>query len=549
MKVSELLVRSFESYGVTRAYGLVGTSILELMDALSSSRIRYVSTRHEQVAVSMADADGRLTGRPGIAFVHGGPGFLNSLISVTNAWKDGSPMVLVAGAVKRRMVGMDSWLEVPQSGMVASVVKRAWRVERGSEAARIFADAYSLAGSAPYGPTFVEVPEDVWNLEAGNAVIAPATQTARAPTEAEVASAAELLARAKRPLIVVGGGINTPEGAEALKALLSRVEIPVVSSGNGRGAVTEDSQLVLGRIGFGGGNRVADSALVQADAVLCVGCGLSDVSTYGFNLTPKGEVIVADLDQLWDRKPVPCAMHATCDAIEFVRGLAQAAAPQQMRGEWKGQIESERRGWDALLKEAESRTKKGFVNPAKFLRALDGRLPREAIFAVGQGLHVLYAYSFLKVRSSRSFLAATNMGSMGFVFPAALGAKIVFPERETIGVMGDGEFMMTIQDLETAVRERVGVKIVIVNDNSYRVLLMRQKIQKMGRIFGTIHSNPDFARVAEAFGTEGIVVDDDAEVQEGVDFLVRKSDKPLLVELRVDPEDLPPLNIQGSLMF
>ena len=122
MKVSELLVRSLESYGVTRAYGHVGTSILELMDALYRSRVRYVSTRHEQVAVSMADAEGRLTGRPGVAFVHGGPGFLNSLVSVTNAWKDGSPMLLVAGAVKRRMVGLDSWLEVPQSQMAGSVV-------------------------------------------------------------------------------------------------------------------------------------------------------------------------------------------------------------------------------------------------------------------------------------------------------------------------------------------------------------------------------------------------------------------------------------------
>ena len=549
MKVSELLVRSFESYGVTRAFGLVGTSIIELMDALSSSRIRYVSTRHEQVAVSMADAEGRLTGKPGVALVHGGPGFLNSLISVTNAWKDGSPMVLVAGAVKRRMVGMDSWLEVPQSAMMASVVKKAWRVERGSEAGRVFADAYSLAGSPPYGPTFVEVPEDVWSLEAGSEVSGPAIRAARAPTEAEVTSAAELLARAKKPLLVVGGGINTPEGAEALQALLSRVEVPVVSSGNGRGAVSEESQLVLGRIGFGGGNRVADSALVEADAVLCVGCGLSDVSTYGFNLTPRGEVMIADLDPLWDRKPIPCAMHAACDAPEFVRSLSQLASTRKIGEQWKGQIENERRGWDALLKEAESRTKEGFVNPAKFLRALDSRLPRDTVLAVGQGLHVLYAYSFLKVRSSRSFLAATNMGSMGFVFPAALGAKIVFPERETIGVMGDGEFVMTMQDLETAVREKAGVKIVIVNDNSYRVLLMRQKIQKMGRIFGTTHSNPDFAKVAEAFGAQGIAVDNDAKIQEGVDFIARRSDRPLLVELRVDPEDLPPLNIQGSLMF
>ena len=549
MKVSELLVRSFESYGVSRVYGLIGTSVLDLVDAFATSKIRYVSTRHEQVAVSMADAEGRLTGRPGIAMVHGGGGFLNSLVSLTNAWKDCSPVVLVAGAVKRRMVGMDSWLEVPQSSMATSIVKKAWRVERGTDAARAFADAYSLAASPPFGPTFVEVPEDVWGLEAGNTVIGPAIQAAKAPAEADIAQAAEILGRAKRPLIVVGGGLNSPDGAIALQTLLSRVEAPVAFSGNGRGVIPEDSPLSLGRIGFGGGSRLADDALLQADAVICLGCGLSDVSTYGFNLTPKGEVVVADLDPLLERKPVPCALHTTCDAAKFVQGLARVATPRKMDAEWTGTIEKERKGWDAVLNEAVSRTTKGFVNPAKFLRALDGRLPRNAVIVVGQGMHVLYAYSFLRVRSARSFAAATNMGSMGFVFPAAIGAKMVLPEREAVGVMGDGEFMMTIQDLETAVREKVGAKIIIVNDNSYRVLLMRQKIQKMGRVFGTVHTNPDFAKVAEAFGTEGIVVDSDEKIQTGVEFVMKKSDRPLLVELRIDPEDLPPLNIQGSLMF
>lgn len=549
MKVSELLVRSLESYGVKRAYGLVGTSILELMDALYGSSIKYVSTRHEQVAVSMADAEGRLTGRPGVSFVHGGPGFLNSIVSVTNAWKDCSPMLLVAGAVKRRMVGMDSWLEVPESAMVSSVVKKAWRVEKGSDAGRTFAEAYSLAASPPFGPVFVEVPEDVWGQEAGRDVVSPSVKLARLGSEEEVGEVAGALGRAKRPLIVVGGGVNTPEGAKALGELLSRVQVPVVSSGNGRGAISEDNPMVLGRIGFGGGNGVADGTLVRADVVVCLGCGLSDVSTYGFNLTPRGEVFVVDLDPLWDRKPVPCAMHADCDATDFAHRLGQVANECRLQEDWRAYIDGERRAWSALLAKAESRSKQGFVNPARFLRSLDSKMPSDVIVTVGQGLHVLYAYAFVKVRSSRSFLAATNMGSMGFVFPAALGAKMVFPEREVMGVMGDGEFLMTMQDLETAVREKIGAKIVVLNDNSYRVLLMRQKIQKMGRIFGTTHTNPDMVKIAEAFGAEGLMVDSDDRVEEAVKFVTRKSEVPLLLELRVDPEDLPPLNIQGSLMF
>jgi acetolactate synthase I/II/III large subunit len=549
MKVSELLVRSLEGYGVERAYGLVGTSILELMDALSGSRIRYVSTRHEQVAVSMADAEGRLTGKPGIAFVHGGPGFLNSLVSVTNAWKDGSPMLLVAGAVKRRMVGMDSWLEVPQSAMIGSVVKKAWLVERGSEAGKVFAEAYSLAASPPFGPAFVEVPEDIWGQEAGRDVVSTSVKPARVASGDEVRRVTEALGRAKRPLVVAGGGLNTPDGAKALEALLSRTETPVVTSGNGRGTISEESPLALGRIGFGGGNGVADGALGKADVVLCLGCGLSDVSTYGFNLTPRGEVFVVDLDPLWDRKPVPYTMHVDGDAADFAGRLAKTVGESRLTEDWMGYIDGERKPWGSLLEEAASRAKPGFVNPARFLRALDRELPRDMVLAVGQGLHVLYAYAFVRVRTSRSFLSATNMGAMGFVFPAALGAKMTLPDREVFAVMGDGEFLMTMQDLETAVREKLGAKIIVVNDNSYRVLLMRQKIQKMGRVFGTTHSNPDMAKVAQDFGAEGMMVDSDGKIEDAVRFVTKKSDVPLIVELRVDPEDLPPLNIQGSLMF
>jgi acetolactate synthase-1/2/3 large subunit len=155
----------------------------------------------------------------------------------------------------------------------------------------------------------------------------------------------------------------------------------------------------------------------------------------------------------------------------------------------------------------------------------------------------------MRVRTHQSFLAATNMGSMGFVFPAALGAKMAEPEREVVAIMGDGEFLMTVQDLETAVRERVGVKLVIVNDNSYRVLLMRQKIQKMGRIHGTLHSNPDIVKLADAFGAKAVSVDSESEIDSRLEFISRKSDVPLIVELKVDPEDFPPLNLEGSLMF
>jgi len=255
------------------------------------------------------------------------------------------------------------------------------------------------------------------------------------------------------------------------------------------------------------------------------------------------------LDPLWDRKPVPYSMHSRSDAPLFTERLAKACRPYAMRQGWKDEIAKLRGSWNAVLSKEASREKQGFVSAAKFLMKLDATLPRDAVLAAGQGLHILYAYAFMHVRSSASFLAATNMGSMGFVFPAALGAKLALPAREVLAVMGDGEFLMTMQDLETAVREKIGVKVVVVNDNSYRVLMMRQKIQKMGRVFGTIHSNPDVLKVAEAFGAEAVVVDSNDKIDDGVKFATTPSDRPVLVELKIDPEDLPPLNLEGSLMF
>lgn len=447
------------------------------------------------------------------------------------------------------MVGLDSWLEVPQSEMAKGVVKAAFRVERGSEARGKIAAAYSIAASDPKGPVLVEVPEDVWVQDAGQVVEQARPAGAPRPGIDDVKRVWAALSASKRPLIVAGGGINNPAGASVLKALLSKAPVPVATSGNGRGAVDETDRLSLGRIGFGGGNRVADTALQEADLVLCLGGGLSDVSTYGFNMKPKGDVYVVDLDPLWDKKPISYTMHVRCDAASFAEELARQATAYSVDSGWWGRIEKNQEAWRVLLKEGLSRRKKGFVNAAFFLQSLDAALPQDVTVAAGQGLHILYAYAFMKARTPASFLAATNMGSMGFVFPAVLGAKAVNPEREAVGVMGDGEFLMTVQDMETAVRERLGVKVVVVNDGSYRVLLMRQKLQKMGRVFGTLHTNPDIVELADSFGAAAFSVDSEAKIPMAMSFLTAKSDVPRVVELKVDPEDLPPLNLEASLMF
>jgi acetolactate synthase-1/2/3 large subunit len=550
MNVGQAVVECLEKHGVRRAYGLIGTSILDLVDATKDSKIRYISTRHEQVAVSMADAEGRLTGDPGIAYIHGGPGFLNSLISVADAYKDSSPLIMIAGAVKRRLSGLDSWLEVPQLDMIKPIVKTALRIDRPVQVGKVIGEAYCAAMSPPKGPAFVEVPEDVWRLEGASTEDAGAApKTAPTIGPGDTRKVAELLNRSTRPLIVVGAGLNHAEGAQILTSFVEKFRIPVVSTGNGRGVLPEDNPLSLGRVGFGGGNTIADSALEQADLVIALGAGISDVTTYGYNILPKGDVVVVDLDPLAMNKPVPYSMHLYGDAASFLEQLSKSEISHAPSNEWFQFIEKKRESWNTLLDGATAWNPEGCVNASKFFKALDTKLPRDVLITAGQGIHILYTYAFLKIKRYRSFLAATNLGAMGFAFPAALGAKVVQPEREVIAVLGDGEFLMTLQDLETAVREKIAAKIIVVNDSSYRVLLMRQKMQKMGRVFGTVHANPDMVKLGEAFDVPSMVVRDNAQVGAAIDFILARTEEPRILELKISQEDMPPFNMDASLKF
>jgi acetolactate synthase-1/2/3 large subunit len=549
MNVAQSIASSLVSLGIKRVYGLVGVSILDLLDSIKQSPVRYISTRHEQVAVSMADAEGRLLHKPGVAVVHAGPGLLNSMISIANAYKDSSPLLVITGGVRRRMKGLDSWLEVDQLSMVKPITKFYARIEKPSQTSMIISEAYSASSSPPYGPAVVEVPEDLWEVEAGEDIAEAVPSKVEQPKEEEVRRVAMLLEESSKPLILAGGGVNNQEASEYLKQLCHYHSIPVIVTGNGRGAFPEDDELFVGRAGFGGGSMAADYALEEADLLISIGAGISDVTTYGYLIMPKGKKVVVDLDKMDEKKPVNLFMHLHCDATSFLKLLLNYNITNRRREEWMDVISSKKKEWQDMLDVSASKSDTLWVNPSKFFRALDDSLPDDAIVTAGQGVHIVYTYDYLKIKKPNSFLAATNFGAMGFAFPAALGAKVSVPERTVIAVLGDGEFLMTLQDLETAVREKIGVKVIVLNDNSYRVLYLRQKLQKMGRLIGTTHSNPDFVKLAEAFGAEALTISSDNQIEEAVNFVIQKGSNPAILELKINPDEMPPLNLEPSSRF
>ena len=538
--------------GTTRLYGIIGTSILGFFEGLYEKRakIRYISCRHEQVAATMADVEGRLDPRPGVAIVHSGPGALNAMVGVGNAYKDCSPMILITGAVKSRLKGTDGMLEADHLKIFAPIVKGAFRIQKVADIPKILSEAYRTAMEGARGPVLIEAPENIWKerdeIDEGSFRFEkPAPQK---PDSGDLKAVVEALSKTSRPLILAGCGVAYAGASGKLKEFVELTQIPVITTGNGRGALSEDHPLSLGRAGFGGGNPVADQAFQKADLIMGLGCGISDMVTYEFTQETDADIYLVNLDPAAEKRKLSVEKNLLCDVGEALPILISMAKEKKIGPftSWVDDLRSEREKWLRMLRAAADPAKTP-LSPGYVLSRIDPLLPPDAIVAVGAGLHALYAHDYLPTRGPLQFLGAVNFGAMGFGLAAAMSAKLCHPERTVLAVLGDGDFLMTVQDLETAVREKIGIKIVVLNDNSYRVLEMKQKLQYQGHVIGTRHQNPDFMELAKAFGLKGIRLEkpEDVGVQNFEPLL--RDNQPLLIEIVTDPEDLPPTNLEAVL--
>lgn len=556
LRVAQVIAEALKAAGIPRVYGIIGTSILDFVDTLYDYRssIDFVTTRHEQVAVSAADAEARVTGRPGAAAVHAGPGFLNSMISLGIAYRDRVPLLLITGAVRRRLGGTDAWLEVDQEAIASPISMGFYSIRDPTDAPELVIEAIRESLKPPRGPVVLEVREDLWKSRVTVPEDFPErVGEASTPTlgEGDASGMAEdtlqLLEDSRRPLILACGelALHPLFKQEKLLELAERIGAYIITSGNGRGACPEDHPRCLGRAGFGGGSIASDKALEESDLLIVLGNEFDDITTYAYTLLPKGDIVVASLDPSVGKRPGYYDSYKVSPLKALDELLARAPAAGD-REEWDKLIGVVKREWRAILESTLGREYRGLPNPAKFFAELDKALPRSRIITAGQGTHILYAYSYIHIYRPRSFLAATNLGAMGYAFPAALGASFAQKGSPVVSIVGDGDFMMTVQDLETMVRENVKASVVVVNDNSFKVLYLRQAIQLGGRVYETLLGNPDFEKLAEAFGVRYVRVEDDASIPKAVSTIA-SSGEPTLVELPVSKDDVPPLNLEYTL--
>lgn len=525
-------------HGAELAFGVPGESYLAVLDALHDAPLRLIATRHEAGAASMAEAYGKLTGRPGICLVTRGPGAAHASVGVHTAAQDSTPMILFVGQVARGAIGREAFQELDYRQVFAPIAKWATQVDEAARLPEVIARAFSLACSGRPGPVVVALPEDMLS-EPADVPDGVRIETASAsPGVQELGRLAELLRTAQRPLAIVGEGGWTAQAGVDIVAFARAAAIPVAASFRCQDYVDNDAEVYAGHAGIAMAPALV-RRIVQADVLLAIGGRLGDIPSGGYTLLK----IPRPSQRLVHVHPDPDELGTVYQPeLGIVSGLPQFAAAARARSAWGGAgargplVTGARAEYEENLHEA--RQLPGELQLAGVMTVLRDRLGPEAILTCGAGNFTVWAHRYYAFRSYPSQLAPRS-GSMGYGFPAAIAAKAVHSDRTVVCLAGDGDFLMTGQELATAVQEKLAVIVLLVNNGMYGTIRMHQERHYPGRVVGTDLVNPDFVAYARAFGAHGALVTRTEDFAPALEQALAAGG-PALLELRVDPEAITP---------
>jgi acetolactate synthase-1/2/3 large subunit len=534
----QVLVDQLELHGVEHAFCVPGESYLPVLDALHDADIRLIACRHEAAAANMAEAYGKLTGRPGICLVTRGPGATHASVGVHIASQDSTPMIVLVGQVPRASRGRDAFqeLDYPHAFGGLGLAKWAAEADTPERLPELVSRAFSVASSGRPGPVVLALPEDVLFEETDTTDGGPASVARPAPTDEDLTRLGELLAAAERPLVIVGEGGWTAETAAGVQAFCEANAIPVCSSFRCQDHVDNRSAAYAGHLTLGMDAKLAER-VEQADLILAFGGRLGEVPTKGYTLLesprPKQTLVHAH--------PDPDELGRIYEAeLPIVTALPELAAALGRLGvldpsRWEGWTTRARADYEASLVRREL---PGELDLGEVMTFLRGRLPDDAVIACGAGNFTVWVHKYFEFRQFATQLAP-RAGAMGYGLPAALTAKVLDPARPAVCIAGDGDFMMSAAELATAVQYGLDPIVLVVNNGMYGTIRMHQERLYPGRVTGTDLVNPDFAAFARSFGCHAETVERTDDVEAAFDRSVA-SGRPALIDLRVDPEAIHP---------
>ena len=536
----EILAESLRRQGVDRVYCVPGESYLAVLDALHDiPNIAVVSARHEGAAANMAEADGKLTGRPGICFVTRGPGATHASVGVHTAFQDSTPMILFIGQVARDARDREGFQEVDFRAMFGPLAKWAAEIDDAARIPEYIARAYHVAMSGRAGPVVLSLPEDMLSETVALPTYVPLVSAAgAAPRDADLKRLAGMLADAKRPLLVVGGSGWTPESCQSLVEFASRNGLPWVASFRRQDLIDNRHPNYCGHLTLGADPKLTER-VKSADLLVSIGSRLGENTTAGYTLltppVPRQALIHIHPDPNELGRVYQPAVSIACGLDDFANALATTdIAGKESRAGWL----REAREAYVRFSTAPSSSASDYVDLAIVVGWLSERLRDDAIVTNGAGNYTVWVHRYYRYRRPRTELAPTS-GAMGYGIPAAIAAKLRHPEREVIAFAGDGCFLMYPQELATAVQHGANVVMIVANNGVYGTIRMHQERRYPGRIVATKLVNPDFVALARSFGAYGERVERTSDFPDAYQRAV-DAGRPAVLELSVDPDQLSP---------
>ena len=541
---AQALVKSLEMQGVDVVFGLPGGAILPVYDPIIDSPIRHILVRHEQGAGHMAEGYAQATNKPGVAIVTSGPAATNIVTALADAYMDSIPIVVITGQVATTSIGTDAFQEADTTGITMSITKHNWLIKDASEIPQVVKEAFHVATTGRPGPVLIDLPKDVSNQMMEwywpESVDLPGYKPNTKGHPRSIAAAAKLIKEAKKPVFYVGGGVIRSGGSEALKALVEKCNMPVVTTLMGRGAFPDDHPLCLGMPGMHG-TYTAITAMQKSDLLITLGARFDDrVTGKVSGFAPDAKIIHVDIDPAElgkvRRADVPIVGDVKLVIEELIEALDKGEAGEMdfsITQEWHDQLKSWQEEFPLRYEED---PKDGSLKPQYVVECLSRLAPEGTILASGVGQHQMWGSQYWHFNDANTWINSGGLGTMGFAIPAAIGAKVGRPDKMVWAVDGDGCFQMTAQELVTASAERIPVKIALLN-NAYLGMVRQWQEMFYEQRYSEVYLSPDlpdYVKWAEAMGCVAFRVETPEDVIPTIEKANQINDRSVVIEFRTD---------------
>lgn len=540
---AQAIIASLEAEGVDTVFGYPGGQAIKIYDALyDSKKLHHVLARHEQGATHMADGYARATGKVGVVLVTSGPGATNTVTGIATAYMDSIPMVVITGQVTRGVIGTDSFQESDIVGITMPIVKHSFLLQSTDDLTETFREAFYIASTGRPGPVLIDIPSDLQGAEMvfhyPDSVNIPSYRPTYKGNAKQIKQATALIETSKRPLLYAGGGIVSSHACQELKALAEAMQIPVVTTLLGKGCFPSSHPLSLGPVGMHG-SKYANMAMTECDLIIAAGARFSDRVTGKLDeFAPNAKVIHIDIDPAEIGKIREANVPIVGDAQGILGGIVaqlEKAGATPVDAEWVETVNEWRERWPYYDDQFNDYPNQ--IVPEVTLDELSKQLdPDNSIVTTEVGQHQMWAHQHIGREHARSFLSSGGLGTMGFGFPAAIGAKFGCPDKQVVCVAGDGSFQMNSQEMATAAINNTAVKVFLLDNRALGMVHQWQKLFYHERYSSTILDPvPDFVKLADAYGWEGERIEKPEDVAPAIARMLA-SEKPYLLDVAISPD-------------